>query len=322
MTIKFQCTVCNSAISTPDSAAGKKGKCPTCNSIIQIPAAPAVASAPPTKLRPPGPESKLTPPPEKPSPLTPLPSPALSPLPPVQPLPPLPKPEPLAPFTLPAPAANTAKPALKPLQPLRPANPPQDLPTLLPSLSPNAMTPVKGNAGFDEVYSLQPMANPLQDLSNYPASGSLPPLQPSASINPYASASPAFQRQNYSGSNGPASWPIILPASIQLFGNILALIYVILNTFVTLPMLSQVPANQPEAQRVGFMVGATIALVGMPLGVLIAMIGSVCMIARRGYVMAIIGAACSTIGCACIFFPVGIWSLIVLCIDDYRRQFR
>ena len=182
------------------------------------------------------------------------------------------------------------------------------------------MTPVKGNAGFDEIYTLQPMANPLQDLSNFPASGSLPPLHPSASINPYAS--PAFNRPTYQGSEGPASWPIILPASIQLFGNILALIYVIINTFVAVPMLSHMPANQPDAERAGYMLGAVIALVGMPIGVLLAMIGSVCMIARRGYVMAIIGAACSSIGCACLFFPVGIWSLIVLCMEDYKRQFR
>ncbi len=321
MTIKFQCTVCNSNISTPDAAAGKKGKCPTCNSIIQIPAANAAPSGNPgstPQLRPPGPESKLIPTPDSTGPLT---SPALTPLAPVQPLPPLAKPEPLAPFTLPAPA-STAKPALKPLQPLRPVNPPQDLPTLLPTLSPNAMTPVKGNAGFDEIYTLQPMANPLQDLSNFPASGSLPPLHPSASINPYAASSPVFSRPSFPHSEGPASWPIVLPASIQLCGNVFAILYIIVNTVLTLPNLSQIVAQQPEDARPAFMIGALGALIVMPIGALLATIGSVCMIMRRGYVMALIGAALSTVGCACLFFPVGIWSLIVLCMDDYKRQFR
>ncbi|HEX5104046.1 MAG TPA: YIP1 family protein [Pirellulaceae bacterium] len=39
MPIEFPCTTCGQLVRTPESAAGKKGKCPHCASIVQIPAA-------------------------------------------------------------------------------------------------------------------------------------------------------------------------------------------------------------------------------------------------------------------------------------------
>jgi hypothetical protein len=37
MPIEFPCTACGQLVRTPDSAAGKKGKCPHCGTIAQIP---------------------------------------------------------------------------------------------------------------------------------------------------------------------------------------------------------------------------------------------------------------------------------------------
>ncbi len=45
MPIEFVCTNCNSPVRTPDATAGKKGRCPSCKAVIQIPeAAPATAA--------------------------------------------------------------------------------------------------------------------------------------------------------------------------------------------------------------------------------------------------------------------------------------
>lgn len=116
----------------------------------------------------------------------------------------------------------------------------------------------------------------------------------------------------------------MVPGSIQLAGNLLMLAYCMFNTMVAVPQLKQLQAARGgnEAEQAGFMIGAVVSLVGMPVLTLVATVGSICMIRRQGYGMAIAGAIFSMIGCACIFFPVGLWSLIVLCMADYKRQFK
>jgi len=47
MPIEFNCQGCGTFIRTPDNSAGKKGKCPKCQTIVQIPAAAPAASFPP-----------------------------------------------------------------------------------------------------------------------------------------------------------------------------------------------------------------------------------------------------------------------------------
>jgi len=83
MPIEFPCPTCHQQVRTPDAAAGKKGKCPNCGTLVMIPA-PVVALPPPTS-RPPDPARM--PPPAKPQ----------SPAPPASPAAPTP--------TSPAPAA-------------------------------------------------------------------------------------------------------------------------------------------------------------------------------------------------------------------------
>lgn len=47
MPISFACTGCGRNLQTPDSMAGKKGKCPHCNAVMQIPAASSADDADP-----------------------------------------------------------------------------------------------------------------------------------------------------------------------------------------------------------------------------------------------------------------------------------
>ena len=46
MAIEFSCTSCQHLVRVGDNAAGKKGKCPHCGTILQIPGPPAAAPAP------------------------------------------------------------------------------------------------------------------------------------------------------------------------------------------------------------------------------------------------------------------------------------
>src|SRR6186713_436800 len=46
MPIEFPCTACGQLVRTPDSAAGKKGKCPHCGTIGQIPLTSPPAAVP------------------------------------------------------------------------------------------------------------------------------------------------------------------------------------------------------------------------------------------------------------------------------------
>lgn len=319
MTIKFNCSTCNTTINAPDAAAGKKGKCPTCGNVMQIPAtssapAPSAPATPAAPLR--------TPDPKFPVPAAP--TPAASTLPPLQPL------QPLSPLPTAGPAAGSI-PALQPLKP--PTTPSGTLPPL-------SMGGLAGNQGqgqglgADGLYSLQPTSSPgplLNPLDSLPMGGaSLPPSQPMLGgglPNPYAtpSMSPALPSSGgYSGGyNQPAAWPIIVPGAVTLVGNLIALAYCVINTVFALPDLDNMAkegAPSDEA-RIGFYIGAYGVLIIMPLFTLLATAGSACMLFRRGYVMAIIGSILSSLGCACILFPAGIWSLVVLCIPDYRNQF-
>ncbi len=315
MTIKFNCTVCNSSVTTPDAMAGKKGKCPTCGSVIQIPSPPKPAAPSTPVLRPADPKMSA------PKPSAPPASPGLPPLQPLQPL------EPLPPLNKPKAPASPA------LQPLKPIAPPSSPSGALPPLALGGMAGDKNQGvGADGLYTLQPVSSPgpllspLDDLPAVGASGagfSLPPAQPAFGTglpNPYATPSYAPVANMGGFRQQAAAWPIIVPGVITLLGNLLALVYCVLNTAFAVNV-EELAANQPAEARAGFYIGAYGALIIMPVFTLLAMAGSVCMLFRRGYVMAIIGSILSSLGCACILFPAGIWSLVVLCIPDYRQQF-
>lgn len=44
--MKIQCGQCNSALNVPDTAAGKRGKCPKCGAVVDVPALPLPSDTP------------------------------------------------------------------------------------------------------------------------------------------------------------------------------------------------------------------------------------------------------------------------------------
>lgn len=315
MTIKFNCTVCNSSVTTPDAMAGKKGKCPTCGSVMQIPSPPKPAAPSTPVLRPADPKMSA-----------PKPAPPASPgLPPLQPLQPL---EPLPPLNKPK---APASPALQPLKPIAPTPSPGGA---LPPLALGGMAGDKNQGvGADGLYTLQPVSSPgpllspLDDLPAVGASGagfSLPPAQPAFGTglpNPYAtpSYSPAANMGGFR--QQAAAWPIIVPASLQLVGVVLTGIMLLVQS-VPLMMAPMDAGPDFEQNRGAYMVGLIIGFGFVFLAMAVAAIGSICMILRKGYPMAFAGAVFSCIGCASMFcIPIGIWSVVVLCMADYRQQF-
>ena len=55
MPIKFECTECHKIVTAPDAAGGKRGKCPFCGNLVDIPAASTAAAVPPPPPPPPPP---------------------------------------------------------------------------------------------------------------------------------------------------------------------------------------------------------------------------------------------------------------------------
>jgi len=76
MAIEFTCTSCGKKMKTGDANAGKKGKCPKCGAVVDIPKAGAAESPlnPPQSPPSPAPSSGLTPLPDSSGGLTPLPN--------------------------------------------------------------------------------------------------------------------------------------------------------------------------------------------------------------------------------------------------------
>ncbi|WP_425617066.1 hypothetical protein NA78x_000735 [Anatilimnocola sp. NA78] len=68
MTIEFPCPQCAQLVRTPDAAAGKRGKCPSCAAVVQIPLASRPPATPPPKPAPGSPSAwPPTKPPTKPA---------------------------------------------------------------------------------------------------------------------------------------------------------------------------------------------------------------------------------------------------------------
>ncbi|HZN35673.1 MAG TPA: hypothetical protein VFB80_17710 [Pirellulaceae bacterium] len=81
MPIEFSCPACHQLVRTPDAAAGKKGKCPLCGAVVQIPA-PAAAPVKPAPAKPAPPKPAAPKPAPKSAPVKPAPVPVPEPEPP------------------------------------------------------------------------------------------------------------------------------------------------------------------------------------------------------------------------------------------------
>ena len=85
------------------------------------------------------------------------------------------------------------------------------------------------------------------------------------------------------------------------------------------------PPNMPKAQQTGFMIGQIGSQVAMLLFQCVAIAGSVCMILRKGYGVAVAGAIVSLVPlcgpCFGLSIPFAIWALILLLRPEVKSAF-
>ena len=330
--IEFSCPQCGNVVNTPASAAGKKGKCPHCGVVMSIPMAsqrgaakaagasgirsagkpqaklpvakPLASSPPRTILQPPGaaqPVGGLTPlnnltPLESLTPLG-----GLTPLVGLTPLTPAPAPS-MNPFA----AHPGGVPGLTPLGPA-PPNPFAAAPYGAPPSPYGAggASPLGGAASnlFDDLPAMAPL-NPY-------AATTLPPAPSNDMSRP---------RPRRGGQVSDAT--VMIPAILQALAALPMLFLQLVRILFSIVILS---SNNPQLQNVGALGVGPIGeiLMGVVLLALVGTIvwGSVEMARWNNYSLAFTAAVLSTIGCSCLGFPFGIWSLVVLSQQDVKRQF-
>ena len=330
--IEFFCSLCGQLVRTPRAAAGKKGKCPHCHGVLQIPlksrsgnsaATPAPAPTKPAAARS---QPKPAPPPDDDLGLAPL--------------------DDLPPLTESKPAAKA-----KPKQPVPALDDEDDGRELrlasnvaLPPLG--ALSPIDSNAssggltpmGGDLFGGTDPLAQANSGLGGdlfggTPLAGD--PFAPVPSSGGYGSST-SLAPATYSSAPPTAARPgepdkifIILPAIFQILA-VLPFFFWFAILFVTTLSLtifgvataSQAPPDQVSqvmARLIGILVGCGIGL-GCQIWIII---GSIHMIMIRNYDNCTAAAWLSCVPCFGLFgWPFGIWSLVVLQTPKFQRMFR
>lgn len=329
--LEFFCSVCGQIVRTPRSAAGKKGKCPHCNGVIQIPlksrvtkgpaAAPATTAAPkPTPKPKPkaveeiglAAEDDLAPLPETPAP-KPAPKPVVN-----QPPPPIHKPK--NPHIPPSESYLAPMSSLPPLEPIDGGGADFSSGGKVDLFGGSDPLAVANTGGYSVAPDPFGPAN-FAASSGYgmPAGDPFAPM-PSTSL---PAASPAMP-------GNPGKKPIepimiILPAICQIVVHIPLLLFTmfsfacLLATFLTLVNTELAPIvtkSMPVFILYCFLHLAAIGFYSWGI------IGSVNMIQRRNYDNAIAAAWVSIIPCInpCAT-PFGIWALIILNDRGVKKSF-
>ncbi|MGB7347009.1 MAG: hypothetical protein WBD20_22485 [Pirellulaceae bacterium] len=147
--------------------------------------------------------------------------------------------------------------------------------------------------------------------------------------NPYARnpySDPGQSRYQPAPNHLPASNPLLIPAifliifgGLTLVGGIMQLVGVAANG------PPPAPANQDPAAAAGFKFGFLASAVAIPIMNAIVVAGSIAMIARRFYVLAMIAAVFALVPicgpCLVLGIPFGIWALILLNRPDVKASF-
>jgi hypothetical protein len=334
--IEFFCSLCGHLVRTPRAAAGKKGKCPHCQGVLQIPLKSRATKASPQPAVPPTkPADDI----------------GLAPLDGLDGLAPLPEAKPEK--TKPGPKLQS-KPAARAKTPKAEGDDDREL--RLQSNVPLApLTPLDGSTG-NEMSGLTPLnsdlfggGDPLASANAGLAGGDLfsgaslggDPF--AASSSGFGSASTSLAPATYSSpSSVPASVPgkpdsifLILPAIFQLLAILpfflwnafvfASTVFLIIVAMAAADNARAAGSGNPEAaaRGVGF-VALILALQVLGLGAQIwVIVGSVQMMMLRNYDNAIASAWISCIPCFGLCgMPFGIWSLIVLQTPQYKRMFR
>lgn len=338
-TVEFACPQCGKPVRTPAAAAGKKGRCPSCNAIFAIPAASTARSTP-------GPDKLATKPRRerfrtgptrqaKPTPgLTPIPDSASG-------LPPSAGGAPGLEFLpddslglTPLPDAGTG---LTPLGDagtgLTPLAGDIGL-TPLPDTG-TGLTPLSGDTGLTPIAD-DPLglASPL--VTSAARSGASPfantfgsaVSRPSAAANPYQSpslgtAGYATRKTKKSTSEAVVVAPaiaMIVVASLSLLVTIPALIFQSIGFLRQARLMSGEMPPEAYVFLGAYIVGTLISVV---VHILI-IVGGVKMVKFQSWGAALTGAIMLILPCtACwIGLPIGVWAVIVLSLSSVRRQFR
>jgi hypothetical protein len=344
MTIEFHCHSCQQLVRVAATAAGKRGKCPHCGTVVQIPSA-----APPAAATRPSPTAAA-----KPATVS-FPCPGCQ-------------------RTINAPAALAGKkgkcphcqtvfvvgggtpaapsapaPALGGLQPLGDAGlqplgdvglQPLDSSRGAPSnpLGPAGLAPL---GAADDLFASLPVSSqpPLNPLPTAPS-----PLGYTPSAAPFASApaSSAFVAPNpYASPAGygmPAGGgyrrPAYAPVKLMIPAIAMLVIAVISIGWLGYTMVSSLLAPMPpqfaaKADNPGYKAGYVTSIIVVPgVGILInigVIAGAIQMIRLRGWDTARGGAVAACMpfcSLACLNMPFGIWALVVLFQPDVKRLFQ
>jgi hypothetical protein len=328
MAIEFGCTSCRQLVRVGDNAAGKKGKCPHCGTILQIPGpAPSPGPAPAA------------------SPTISFPCPGCG-------------------KTMKAPAALAGKrgkcphcqtmfvvgggPVAAPVYPRMQPLGAGDLTPLDEGFGPvdgiPGLAPLGGPGAADLFAGLQPLPPQGQPLAGSPFANPLGApahgfgdLPPQPVMNPYAPLGGRYGAAmggGYAKPAGMAPVKLLIPAIGMAFIAVLSLGWIALSTMNSLlqpmPDFDAQFGNRPDAEAVqmGAKFGYYTAIILFPLvgGVLniVVLAGAVQMMRLKGWEMAKAGAMAAIFPCCsllCLNMPLGIWALIVLNQPDVRRQF-
>jgi hypothetical protein len=122
---------------------------------------------------------------------------------------------------------------------------------------------------------------------------------------------------------------VMLPAIFQMLSTLPTVIYILFQGCVialglfTFFQRELPPGATVKESAVLIMVGWIFGLLLWFGAVLFIIKGSIDMMNRQSYASAMCAALMSLLFCTCgVGFPFGLWSLIVLCLDDVRRSFR
>lgn len=163
--------------------------------------------------------------------------------------------------------------------------------------------------------------------TGYGPPGGLPPagaFSPPPS-NPYMA--PSYGGYGGGGGGGDARSKLKVPAIGLIVCAALSICYALVNAVTVIVQLSsgemEVPPDGPE--RIGFIIGAFIGMLGVGVVPFISLFGSIQMLKGKSYGWAMTGAITGMLPCsACCLLGLvfGIWAIVLLNQPDVKQVFR
>lgn len=174
-------------------------------------------------------------------------------------------------------------------------------------------------------------------LGNGGQMGGGPPFQPPGSGQPSPYNTGPSSPNPYQIPQQPSSFqppppsnqnPVLVPGIIMAVFSTLWLLYGILNVAVLAAQGFQPPPPPQDAApgaEVGMAIGYYAAAFGIPIGGLIGVMGSVALIVRKSYPIAMAGTIVNLIpccsGCGILNIPFAIWALVLLMKPEVKAMF-